>query len=262
MIKLLDDIKLLEKLALKEPYYGAIFYSAAEAFLPNPELMSIWVEVDEHGKAVSALNVSKGDLILICGEKGAGAEMLFFMQKLSENEDTKDIICSEHAFPVLKKLFPAEVEIRSYMKCSRRIKTESPALLMKCENNIKDLFELRSQGKGDWNIADADAWELRMTRDVLKGQTTILTLHDSKPVSSAVIRGRSKIAGAITSVMTLPDYREHGCASFLTASCSNILHDEGRTAWLVPADEKVQKMYEKLGFKAVGNEYTLILKRD
>ena len=110
MIKLLDDIKLLEKLSLKEPYFGAVFYSSAEAFFPNPELMSIWVEIDEHGKTVSALNVAKGDLLLMSKKSGPGAEMLMFMQKLAENSEIKDIICGENAFPVLKKLSPRRLK--------------------------------------------------------------------------------------------------------------------------------------------------------
>ena len=96
-----------------------------------------------------------------------------------------------------------------------------------------------------------------MTRGVLKKQSTLLTLHNEGAVSTACIRGRTKNAGAITSVVTLPEHRGKGYASYLTALCTNMLIDEQRTPWLVPANPGVQKMYEKLGYKAAKTYYYL-----
>ena len=57
MIKLLDNPKIIEKLCTAEPYMGSIFMAAATAFYDSSELMTVWTELDEHGNAISALNV-------------------------------------------------------------------------------------------------------------------------------------------------------------------------------------------------------------
>ena len=43
MIKLIDDLSLLERLSEKEPYFGSLFNAAAVSFMDDPELLSIWV---------------------------------------------------------------------------------------------------------------------------------------------------------------------------------------------------------------------------
>ena len=65
MIKLIDDLSLLERLSEKEPYFGSLFNAAAVSFMDDPELLSIWVETDEHGKAHSFLNASTHSIILM-----------------------------------------------------------------------------------------------------------------------------------------------------------------------------------------------------
>ena len=102
-----------------------------------------------------------------------------------------------------------------------------------------------------------DLWKLRMVRGVLKKQSTLFTLYEDEAVSTACIRGRTEKAGAITSVVTVPEHRSKGYASYLTALCANMLIDEHRTPWLVPANPGVQKMYEKLGFRVAKTYYYL-----
>ena len=40
MIKLIDDLSLLERLSEKEPYFGSLFNAAAVSFMDDPELLS------------------------------------------------------------------------------------------------------------------------------------------------------------------------------------------------------------------------------
>lgn len=255
MIKLLDDLRLLEPVAKAEPYFGAIFYAAATPFINDTDLMSIWVECDEKGRAHSVLNVTS-DSILVCSDGTPPcAEMLFFITKLVEGGNIKDLDCDDIWFPVLKRIFDyAKVENAVQLVLKKRIDMPKIENEIHSESNIGDVSSLMSAAFGEKDKNSLELWYLRMTRSVLRGQTTMLTLYeDGKAVSTASIRGRTKKAGAITSVVTLPEYRRRGYASYLTAMCSNMLIDEHREVWLVPANPEVRKMYEKLGFKYAKN---------
>lgn len=260
MIKLLANPTLPDKLCFAEPYFGGLFSSAACAFSADPELMSIWVEEDEHGKALSAVSVGSRELMLLSGKGGPGAEMLLFVTKLAEAEDIKWVVCGENSVAVLKNIFDAPVSMSPLMRCSRRIKTAPTAFTFADSDNTDGLLELLSAVADRDEFPDPEMWRLKIVRGVLRGQTTVLTLLDGeKTIAGACIRGRTKAAGSITSVMTLPEYRARGCASFLTAACSNLLRGEGRAAWLVPANERVEKMYERIGFRPSGTQYTFEL---
>ena len=64
MIKLIDDLSLLNRLSEKEPYFGSLFNAAAVSFLDDPEFLSIWVEIDEHGEPYSFLNANSDSIML------------------------------------------------------------------------------------------------------------------------------------------------------------------------------------------------------
>lgn len=259
MIKLLDDLRLLEPVAEAEPYFGALFYAAATPFINDMELMSIWVECDDRGCAHSVLNVA-GDSVSVCSDgTPLGAEMLFFLTKLVEGGSIKDIDCDEASFPVLKSIFDT-AEVENAVQLVRKNRIDMPKIEneIRKEENIDDVSSLMSAAFGEKKKNELELWYLRMKRCVLKGQTTMLTLYDGgKAVSTASIRGRTAKAGAITSVVTLPEYRHKGFASQLIALCSNMLVDEHREVWLVPANPEVRKMYEKLGFEYAKNYYCL-----
>ena len=120
--------------------------------------------------------------------------------------------------------------------------------------NFDEAWEVTKTIFGEDEDSIKDFWKLKMVRGVLKKQSTLFTLsEDGKTVSSACIRGRTEKSGAVTSVVTIPEARHKGYASYLTALCTNMLIDEGRIPWLVPANPGVRKMYEKLGYKAAKN---------
>ncbi|MBQ7874995.1 MAG: GNAT family N-acetyltransferase [Oscillospiraceae bacterium] len=259
MIKLLDDLRLLESIAEAEPYFGALFYAAATPFIEDTEFMSIWVECDDEGRAHSAINVTS-DSVSVCSDGSPlGAEMLFFITKLMEDGSIKNIDCDETCFPVLKSIFDfAEVENAVQLVLKNRIDMPKIENEIRTEGNIDDVSALMSAAFGEKTKSELELWYLRMKRCIFKGQTTMLTLYDDgRAVSTASIRGRTEKAGAITSVVTLPEYRHRGFASHLTALCSNMLIDEHREVWLVPANPDVRKMYEKLGFEYAKNYYCL-----
>ena len=121
MIKLLDDPKLIERLCNAEPYIGCFFMASAVAFYDVPDLMTVWAEVDEHGRAVSAVNIGSSELMVLTGGNNLSTEMLIFLTKLAEDEKITEICCGEGALPVLKKLFGEHTEILPLMKCSHHI---------------------------------------------------------------------------------------------------------------------------------------------
>ena len=257
MIKLIDDIRLLERLSEKEPYFGSLFNAAAVSFMDDPELLSIWVETDEHGDAHSFLNASTDSLMLFSPYGVPGFETVLFVTNLVSGGTIKNIECDENSFGVLRNLFDFDIENAVQMFAENRIDMPKSAFDVHDSGNFDDAWEVTKFLFGEEEDSVKDFWKLKMVRGVLRKQSTLLTLHDGAAVSTACIRGRTEKAGAITSVVTLPEHRKKGYASYLTALCTNMLIDEHRVPWLVPANEKVRKMYEKLGYKAAKNYYYL-----
>lgn len=258
MIKLLDDLSLLEGLCEAEPYFGSIFSAAGASFLDDPELLSIWVEIDEHGKPRSYLNAGSDFFMLFSPEDIPGMEMMIFVTNLISSGGINHIECDRNSLSVLRNLFDFEISEEVQMKAENPVIMPENGFEVCSEYNFDDAYSVTEKALGSEAGCGSEFWMLRMVRGVLKGQTTLYTLYDNKKaVSAACIRGRTKNAGAITSVVTVPEHRCRGFASYLTSLCSKTLLDEHRTPWLVPADEKVRKMYEKLGFSAAKNYYSL-----
>lgn len=258
MIKLIDDLSLLERLSEKEPYFGSLFSAAAVSFSDDPELLSIWIETDEHGDAHSFLNAGADSVMLFSPYGIPGFEMVLFVTNLVSGGTVKHIDCDENSFSVLKNLFDFEIENAVQMFAENRIDIPENGFETSNSGNFDEAWEVtKTLFEGEENSAK-DFWKLKMVRGVLKKQSTLFTLNeDGKTVSTACIRGRTKDSGAITSVITLPEHRNKGYASYLTALCTNMLLGEGRTPWLVPANQKVRKTYEKLGYKAAKTYYYL-----
>ena len=258
MIKLIDDLSLLEKFSEKEPYFGSLFNAAAVSFMDDPELLSIWVEIDEHGDARSFLNAGTDSIMLFSPYGLPGFETVLFVTNLVSGGTVKHIECDENSFGVLKNLFDFEIENAVQMFAENRIDMPENGFDFQTFENFDEAWDVTKILFENEENSVKDFWKLKIVRGVLKKQSTLFTLHENgKAVSTACIRGRTGNSGAITSVVTLPEHRGKGYASYLTALCADMLLEEGRTPWLVPANPGVQKMYEKLGFKAAKTYYYL-----
>ncbi len=258
MIKLIDDLSLLERLSESEPYFGSLFSAAAISFMDDPELLSIWVEIDEHGKAHSFLNANTDSIMLFSPYGMPGFEMILFVTNLVSGGTIKHIDCDENSLAVLKNLFDFDIENAVQMFAENRIDIPENAFDVRDSGNFDEAWKVTKAAFGEDDNSGFDLWKLRMVRGVLKKQSTLFTLNENgSAVSSACIRGRTEKTGAVVSVVTVPESRHKGYASYLTALCTNMLIDEQRIPWLVPADPGVRKMYEKLGYKAAKTYYYL-----
>ena len=258
MIKLIDDLSLLEKFSEKEPYFGSIFNAAAVSFMDDPELLSIWVEIDEHGNAHSFLSASSDSIMFFSPYGIPGFEMVLFVTNLISGGTIKYIDCDENSFGVLRNLFDFDIKNAVQMFAEKRIDIPENGFDVQFSENFDEAWNVTKILFDEDENSPKDFWKLKIVRGVLKKQSTLFTLSENgKPVSTACIRGRTKTTGAITSVVTLPEHRSKGYASYLTALCAKMLIEEQRTPWLVPANPGVQKMYEKLGFKAAKTYYYL-----
>lgn len=257
MIKLIDDVKLLDGFYEKEPYFACLFTAETVSFSDDPGLLSIWAEIDEKGRAHSFLRAAADSAMLFSPDKIPGIDMVMFVTKLLSGGNVKYFDCDENVLSVLGNLFDFEVREEIQMCCENRINMPENAFETRCEYNFDDALSVMIDTFGDDGEIVNEFWKLRMVRGVSRKQSTLFTLYDKKAVATACIRGRTEKSGAITSVVTSPEHRKKGYASYLTALCANMLIDEHRTPWLVPADEKVRKMYEKIGFKAAKKYYSL-----
>ena len=258
MIKLIDDLSLLDGFSEKEPYFGSLFTAAAVSFMDDPELLSIWVEIDEHGEPYSFLNANSDSIMLFSPYGIPGFETVLFVTNLISGGAVKHIDCDENSFGVLKNLFDFDVENAVQMFTENRIDMPENGFDISDSGNFDKAWKITKAAFGEEDDSGFDLWKLKMVRGVLKKQTSLFTLNENgEAVSSACIRGRTKDSGAVVSVATLPEFRHKGYASYLTALCTNMLIDEHKTPWLVPANPGVQKMYEKLGYKAAKTYYYL-----
>lgn len=258
MIKLLDNPEIIEKLCIAQPYTGCTFMAVATAFYDTPELMPIWVELDEHQKAVSAVNVGSTHIQLLCGKNSPSAEMLMFITKLAEDEHIKEILCEEKAFSVLTGIFGNDTEVLPIMKCSKHIKYEPKEPAQVTLGDTKGFYSLVCSQFAEDEKPDRDMWMLKITRGISRGQSTVLTIEqDGKAVSCACIRGRCKAGGSVVSVITDENFRGRGFASLLTAKCAEILKSEGLCTWLCPCDKRAERLYSRLGFRPCGSLYTI-----
>lgn len=264
MIKLLDDIALLDDLANANPYYGSIFTADAEAFIGDLDLMSIWVECDKGKKVHTAVSLNTDSITVITVGDIPGMESIFFVTKMLENGEIKKLNCDEASFSVLKNLLPSyKVTRENLMVLKKAFPLEENKFEIKTEGNIEDAIKITSEVFPERGKNDFELWKLRTVRGILKGQISLFTLYDDgKAVSTATIRGRTKNSGAITSVITLPSYRKRGYASYLTALCANTLLIEGKTPYLIPANEKVEAIYKKLGFETKKHCYYIEIKNE
>lgn len=261
MIKLFDNINLLDKISLSDPYLGPIFTANGAAFINDPDLINIWVELDEHGTCVSAAMIDQNSAGVICGKKGIGNEMILFVSNVLQSGSQNMIIANEFAFPQLSLIFSGDVSESRLMKCSKHLKYDSPNLMIRETETFDDLMTLFRETNAP--VGNPDMYKLTMVRGKKLGLIKAYTLFDGDiPVSSATIRGISPKAGAIANVMTIPSYRHHGYASFLTAYCHEKLKLEGRISTLEPADEYAYNLYKKLGYTEYSKKYTIKLKKD
>ena len=258
MIKLIDDFSLLDRLSEKEPYFGSLLTAAAVSFMDDSELLSIWVEIDEHGEPYSFLNANSDSIMLFSPYGIPGFETVLFVTNLISGGTVKHIDCDENSFGVLKNLFDFDIENAVQMFAENRIEMPENGFDISDSGNFDKAWKVTKAAFGEEDDSGFDLWKLKMVRGVLKNQTSLFTLNENgEAVSSACIRGRTKDSGAVVSVVTLPEFRHKGYASYLTALCTNMLLEENRTPWLVPANPGVQKMYEKLGYKAAKTYYYL-----
>ena len=263
MIKLLENVKALDTFAETEPYWAALCAAYGEAFLPDPELQNVWVE-EENGKASAVLKCDADSIVLLTGGKMPGAEMLLFVEKLLEGGSVGTVVCEEPTAAVLKSLHPFEEVKEPLMAAEKPADVPLPTGFSLRENPPTDeLFEIFVSVFGEEERKEKELWELKIKRGIAKGRTTVFSLYDGEnPAACAMIRSRIGHFGAIACVVTKEEYRRCGCASYLSSLCQNRLLSEGKIPVLIPADERAQKLYEKLGFKPVKTEITLKLKKE
>ena len=260
MIKLIENPDCLSAFELMEPYWAAITEADAKAFQKSPELMNIWAEYDGD-KLNSVLKCDGNELSVLTKGKTPGFDAMLFIGKLIENGGGFTVNCSEKTAEMLKNAFELNSEETVLMKCQKHVEADIPNGLELYENPAFDeIFSLFSEAS---DSGEKEFWELKLRRGIANGTVTVFALYDGKtPVSCAMIRGRTKTGGAVASVVTKPEYRGRGCASYLVAACSNRLLEEGRTPWLIPVSKETQKIYSKLGFLPVSRYYTLKAKEE
>ena len=142
MIKLIDDLSLLEGLSEKEPYFGSLFNAAAVSFMDDPEFLSIWVEIDEHGKAYSFLNAGSDSVMFFSPYGIPGFEMILFVTNLISGGTIKHIDCDENSFSVLKNLFDFDIENAVQMFAENRIDIPENGFDVQFSENFEDAWNV------------------------------------------------------------------------------------------------------------------------
>jgi ribosomal protein S18 acetylase RimI-like enzyme len=116
------------------------------------------------------------------------------------------------------------------------------------------VLDVQARGFGDGPSSPTSEAVDRVARDIV---------GERRCVALGTIEGEPAGAGALTvngdtaevvGVATLPEFRRRGVAASV---CSQLVDEYfkrgGEVAWLSAADEDVQKVYEKIGFRVVGS---------
>ncbi|XP_068620531.1 uncharacterized protein [Battus philenor] len=87
----------------------------------------------------------------------------------------------------------------------------------------------------------------------------LYNIEDDKPLAWITINE----AGALTHLFCLELFRRNGYAELVTKYACNDLLRKGRhiIAYTIEENEKPQNLFEKLGFKNIGYDYWIVLKR-
>ena len=264
MIKLLDDVNCLAGFENTEPYWAAEVIADANVFISSPELMDIWVEYKDE-KPSAVLKCDAENIALLTKSNSLSEDMLFFIGKLIEDKHFVNLSCRKEVKELLMNAFDLKSEEYPLMKCLKPREINVPkGLELRIDPPTDDIFKLLTSEDINGEIPpEKEFWELKIRRGMAKGFVTVAALYDGeKAVSCAMIRGRTKTSGAIASVLTRSDHRKMGCAGTLTAVCSNMLIEEGRTPWLIPIDDYAKKLYGKLGFLPAAVHYNLKIKEE
>jgi ribosomal protein S18 acetylase RimI-like enzyme len=95
---------------------------------------------------------------------------------------------------------------------------------------------------------------VRLRQEVEKtdGRSHALARFEGRPVGTGFISDADGVS-EITRVATIPDVRRRGVAATLTsAMLEEHLGPDARLAWLTASGQPAQQLYEKLGFRVVG----------
>lgn len=261
MIKLIDDPKLIEKLVLHSPYLGGNVLREALTFENDYDLMDVWAETDNTGKAFSAAIIDQKEITVISEKQGPGNEMLLFLGKVVESGSHEKIICDEQSLKNLKMIFNHKVFSKDVMKCSRHTKAQTTDYEIKINSEPKDLLLLRNEKNKNHTSSENEMFLLKNIRGRKSEQIKTFIAYDgSLPISTASISGITAAGGNIANVLTIPSYRNRGLATILTKRCCEFLKENRKDAYLVPASNSLTGFYEKIGFKKMCKIYDILLK--
>ncbi len=187
---------------------------------------------------------------------GPSGEMLDFLKKMIPGGHFTGIRCCGGALSVLKKEFPIFEREEAVMACSSLSGPPATEFCAEPPRRFEDVRALLAEADAEFAEGDPEAWILRVSRGVRRGQSTVWVIYDGeRPVATASVLGRCGSCGVIAGVATRAEYRGRGMASCLAYLCAKELLDSGRTAWLVPSGEASARLYGALGFRPVYFQY-------
>lgn len=261
MIKLVDNPDEIKKLVIHSPYLGGQIMKEAETFKGDYDLMDVWAEIGDNGKVLSAVSMND-ETVTVISEKGPGIEMIFFIKKIADSVSHRKITCDEKSIEKVKIVFEGKIKEHDVMKCSK--KTDIPEIHFDIKEDCdpKDIISIVDSDRPSHSKDEDEMFLLRTVRGRKNGQVKSFTAFDGeKPVATASVNGITNSGGCITTVITLPDYRNKGIATCLTSMCCKFLRDKKLDSYLIPCDDSVRHLYEKLGFKNYCKIYDILIER-
>lgn len=222
-----------------------------------------------HTKLKGVVSVSSCGQILHCLKFTSQAEKNEFCKLLAAEIPHEQIFCvlgeKNGSDLIASAINRKSCEVRSYTlmyyKGSSKLMPPSSLALTRCDTEHVDLlFTLQKNYELVevlLDAADFDEFSCRLNlRKLLREQTIYALLTDSsaKIKQKAVAKAGTNAKGLnwyqLGGVYTLPEYRNHGCAAFLTQFLAEKLREQGKKTALFVNDKNIfaQKAYEKAGF--------------
>ena len=118
-------------------------------------------------------------------------------------------------------------------------------------DNVSQFFDVLKEGDPYYEDTSYEEYYCDVFYRQKLPARLFLAEFDGKKLGTAAIMHGYKNVYIISDVSTIPEFRNRGLASFITARVSEILLSEGKIPTLMATEKRVQRLYKKIGFKPI-----------
>lgn len=215
-----------------------------------------WV-AENNDKITACISIMSGVATITACEDCDFEELIYFLI----NDSTIDYIeTNEFIGEKINKYLNAKTKTRPIMMFSGEHCDFTPNFPI-YSSVIKESFSVITQSDKNFEGTDFPSWFYDSHKRIRSGFCNIYAIKDNeKFVSTAGYYVSSPNSALVSSVATLPSYRNKGYASNLVEFVTQEILNMGKKPYLLAANDDLISFYENLGYIKIGTEHLIYLK--